>query len=244
LGKNPDSFFYPIFRNLRFLIFEIFFLKKWHGFSSKSWTFPCSTKIWLEKDFPKIPKTKLFRRVSTIIKSSRILIFDHLLAVNIGEKVGFSKAHFEVRKQKNLDFSFRGLNPSPLLKSNLHMKSLRLDPWPSGSCKSQIYPNFEVNLTKYIRNSKSADHRRSLFGPSTSLRRKNCRGVWPVVRLTAIWTCAFHHMEYSQLWSHLSPPWKLESLYFGNLKVNSLSKSYKNCMLCTKYVFLFLITKL
>jgi hypothetical protein len=30
--------------------------EKWHGFSSKTWTFPCSTKIWLEKHFPKILK--------------------------------------------------------------------------------------------------------------------------------------------------------------------------------------------
>jgi hypothetical protein len=30
--------------------------EKWHSFSRKSWTFPWSIKIWLEKDFPKIPK--------------------------------------------------------------------------------------------------------------------------------------------------------------------------------------------
>jgi hypothetical protein len=80
-----------------------------------------------------------------------------------GEKVGFSKAHCEVQKQPNLDFSFRGLNPSPLLKFNLHMKSLGLDSWPPGSSKSPIFPNFEVNLTKYIRTLKSADHGRTFF---------------------------------------------------------------------------------
>jgi hypothetical protein len=29
------------------------------------------------------------------------------------EKLGFSKAHCEVQKKSNVDFSFRGLNPSP-----------------------------------------------------------------------------------------------------------------------------------
>jgi hypothetical protein len=62
-----------------------------------------------------------------------------------GEKVGFSKAYSEVQKQPNLDFSFRGLNTRPLLEFNIHMKSLGLDPWPSGSSKSPIFPNFEVN---------------------------------------------------------------------------------------------------
>jgi hypothetical protein len=47
-----------------------------------------------------------------------------------------------------------------------------LDPWPPGSSKSPIFPNFEGNLTKYIRNLKSADHGRTLFEPSTSLGRK------------------------------------------------------------------------
>jgi hypothetical protein len=103
-----------------------------------------------------------------------------------GEKVGFSKAQCKVQKQPNLDFSFRGLNTSPLFKSNLHMKSLGLDTWPSGSSKSPIFPNFEVNLIKYIRNLKFADHGRTLLGPSTSLRCKNGGGFWPVVRLTAI----------------------------------------------------------
>jgi hypothetical protein len=42
----------------------------------------------------------------------------------MGEKVGFLMAHCEVQKQPNLDFSFRDLNPSPLLKSNVLMKSL------------------------------------------------------------------------------------------------------------------------
>jgi hypothetical protein len=69
-----------------------------------------------------------------------------------GEKVGFSKTYSEFQKQPNLDFSFRGFNTSPLLEFNIHMKSLGLDPWPSGSSKSPIFPNFEVNLTKYIRN--------------------------------------------------------------------------------------------
>jgi hypothetical protein len=121
-----------------------------------------------------------------------------------GEKVGFSKAHCEVPKQPNLDFSFWGLNPSPLLKFNLHMKCLGLDLWPPGSSKSPIFPKFEVNLTKYIRNLKFADNGSTLFGPSTSLRCKNCRGVWPVVRLTATWNCVFHHMEHPKLWSLLS----------------------------------------
>jgi hypothetical protein len=118
-----------------------------------------------------------------------------------GEIVGFSKAHCEVQKQPNLDLSFRGQNPIPLLKSNLHMKSLGLDPWPAGSSKSPIFSNFEVNVTKYIRNLNSANYGRTLFGPLTSLHPENCRGVWPVVRLTAIWNCAFQHMKHPQLWS-------------------------------------------
>jgi hypothetical protein len=127
-----------------------------------------------------------------------------------GKKVGFSKAHCEVPKQPNLDFSFRGLRSSPLLKLNPYLKSLRLDPWPAGSSKSPIFPN----LTKYIRNLKSADYGRTLFGPLTSLSRKNCRGVWPVVRLTAIRNLAFHHMECLQLWSHLSRYLQREIVWF------------------------------
>jgi hypothetical protein len=61
-----------------------------------------------------------------------------------GERVRFSKAHCEVQKQPNLDFSFRGVNPSSLRKSNLHMKSFGLDLWQPGSSKSPIYPNYEV----------------------------------------------------------------------------------------------------
>jgi hypothetical protein len=113
-----------------------------------------------------------------------------------GEKVGSSKAHCEVQKQPNLDFSFRGPNPSPLLKSKLHMKSFGLDPWPPGSFKSPIFPKFDVILTKYIRNLKSAAPRENIIWTSTSLHRKNCRGVWPAVRLTPSWNCAFHHKEH------------------------------------------------
>jgi hypothetical protein len=91
----------------------------------------------------------------------------------------FSKFHCEVQKQLNLDLSFRRLNPSPLHKSYLHIKFLVLDPWPPGSSKSPIFPNFEVNLTKYIRNLKFADHGRTLFGPSTILCRKITVGFGP-----------------------------------------------------------------
>jgi hypothetical protein len=73
-----------------------------------------------------------------------------------------------------------------MLKPNPYLKSLRLDPWPAGSSKSPIFPNFEVDLKKYIRKLKSADQGRTLFGPSTSLLHKNCRGVLPLDRLAAI----------------------------------------------------------
>jgi hypothetical protein len=138
----------------------------------------------LQKDFPKIPKENgsggLYQEIDFRPSADRESLW------TTGKKVGFSKAHCEVQKQPNLDFSFRGLNPNPLLKSNLHMKFLGLDPWLPGSSKSQIFPNPGFHLTKYIRNLNFVDHGRTLFVPSTSLKSKNCRGVWPVVRLTAI----------------------------------------------------------
>jgi hypothetical protein len=109
-------------------------------------------QILIGKRFSKNSKRKWFRRVETIIKCARRLIFDDLLAVNpcglqkSGEKVRFSKTHCEVQKQPNLDFSFRGINPSPLLISNLHMKALGLYPWPPGSSKSPIFPNFAIKV--------------------------------------------------------------------------------------------------
>jgi hypothetical protein len=190
-----------------FLIFEIFFLKNGTVFRAKVELFLVLPKFDWKKIFQEFRKKmvqegwnyyKMLKEIDFWPSAGRESLWTTI------EKVGFSKAHCEVQKQPNLDFSVRGLNPRPLLKSNLHMKSLGLDPWPPGSSKSPIFPNYEVNWTKYIRNLKSADHGRTLFGPSTSLRRKNCRGVWPVVRLTAIWNCAFHHMEHPQLWSHLS----------------------------------------
>jgi hypothetical protein len=124
-----------------------------------------------------------------------------------GEKVRFSKDHCEVQKQPNLIFSFWGLYP--LLKLKPHLKSFRLDSWPPGSSKSPIFPNFEVDLKKYIWKLKSADHGKTLFGPSTSLRHKNCRGVWHLDRLAAIWNLAFHHMECPTLITliSVSPTW-------------------------------------
>jgi hypothetical protein len=116
--------------------------------------------------------------------------------------------------QPNLDFSFRGLNHC---SNPIYIWSL----WDliPGRQDFSIFPNFEVNLQKYIRNLISVDNGRTLFGPSTSLHRKNCRGVWPVVRLTAIWNCAFHHMEHPQLWSHLSPYPQREIDWFLRKKV-------------------------
>jgi hypothetical protein len=110
-------------------------------------------KVELFLVLPKFDWKKIFQKfhkkmVETIMKCSWILIFDHLLAlipVDYRRKVGFPKAHCEVQKQPNLDFSCWGPNPSPFLKFNLHMKSLRLDPWPPGSSKSPIFPIFEVN---------------------------------------------------------------------------------------------------
>jgi hypothetical protein len=67
-----------------------------------------------------------------------------------GEKVGFSKAHCEVQKQPNLDLSFRDLNPSPLLKSNLHIKSLELEPWPPGSFKRPTFPKIPTRKGKTL----------------------------------------------------------------------------------------------
>jgi hypothetical protein len=64
---------------------------------------------------------------------------------NIGKKVGFSKAYSEVQKQPNLDFSFRDLNTSPLLEFNIHMKSLGLDPWPSGHPKVRFSQTLRKN---------------------------------------------------------------------------------------------------
>jgi hypothetical protein len=54
----------------------------------------------------------------------------------------------EIQKQPNLDFSYRGLRPSPSLKYDPHMESLRLDSWTPRWSKSPIFPNFEVNLKK------------------------------------------------------------------------------------------------
>jgi hypothetical protein len=66
----------------------------------------------IEKRFYKNSKRKWFRKVETTGKCPGRTNFDHLLAVNpfrewtTGEKEGFSKAHCEVPKQPNLDFSF------------------------------------------------------------------------------------------------------------------------------------------
>jgi hypothetical protein len=99
-----------------------------------------------------------------------------------GEKVGFtSKSHCEVQKQPNLYFSFRGLNLSPLLKSNLHMKSDVPELWGQFN---KTYSKFKIRGQK-----------RTLFGPSTSLRLKNCRiSIHGQLKLRYP----------SQLWSHLS----------------------------------------
>ena len=121
-----------------------------------------------------------------------------------GEKPQFSWAHCEVQKQPFLVLTFWGLHSSPKLKPQPHLKFLGLDPWPPGSSKSPIFAIFEANLKKYIRNLRAAVDGRAIFGPSTTLRCKNCRGVWTVGQMTLIWNLALHHMECPQLWSHLS----------------------------------------
>jgi hypothetical protein len=64
----------------------------------------------LEKDFPKIPKENGSGQEGlNHYTTGRECLWTTC------EKVGFSKAHCEVQKQPNLDFSFRGLNPIPLL---------------------------------------------------------------------------------------------------------------------------------
>jgi hypothetical protein len=197
-----------IFRNSRAYSWFLgnFFLKNGTVFRAKNELFLVLPKFYWEFFFQKFQK-KMVQESWNHEKILKEIAFGPFAGREslwtTGEKVGFSKPHCEVQKQSGFLFS------RPILAhcSNsiyIHMKSLGLDPWPSESSKSPIFPNFEVNLTKYIRNLKSVDYERTLFGPSTSLRRKNCRGVLLVVRLTAIWNCAFHHMEHPQLWSHLS----------------------------------------
>jgi hypothetical protein len=86
-----------IFQNFRaYSWFLRFFSEKWHGFSSKSWTITCSTKIWLEKDFSKIPKEngwnhyKMLKEIDFWPSAGRESLW------TTGEKVGFSKAHCDV----------------------------------------------------------------------------------------------------------------------------------------------------
>jgi hypothetical protein len=65
------------------------------------------------------------------------------------------------------------------------------------------------------------DNGRTLIEPSTSLRRKNFRGVWPIVRLTAIWNYAFHHMEH---WNTLN----FDHTYLTIPNVKSIDSLTKN----------------
>jgi hypothetical protein len=65
-----------------------------------------------------------------------------------GEKTGFSRVNCEVPEQLNLDFSFRGLYPSPA-QAPPHLKFWELESWPPSACQVQILANFEFDFKKY-----------------------------------------------------------------------------------------------
>jgi hypothetical protein len=84
-----------------------------------------------------------------------------------GEKTGFSRVHCEVPEQPILDFSFRGLQPSLMLKP-LHILSF-WDSWPSSARKVPILANFEADLKKYTCFFWARTNERCLFGLSSTL---------------------------------------------------------------------------
>jgi hypothetical protein len=95
-----------------FLIFGNFFSKKWQGFFTKLQFFVVTSKFDQNNFFQKFKKNlvskglnqqKIARDIDFQAPGGRESLW------TTGEKTGFSRVHFEVPKQPNLYFSFRGL---------------------------------------------------------------------------------------------------------------------------------------
>jgi hypothetical protein len=96
--------------------FRDFLFSKMTRFIEQKLNFSLFYQSLIRKRFSENSKRKWFRRVETIIKCPRKLIFDYLLAVNPcglqAKKLDFQRPTVDFKKQTNLDFS-------PLHKSNL-----------------------------------------------------------------------------------------------------------------------------